>query len=146
MPSVSVPAHLVSPVSQSTKAFPTHFACLQCTSRQYSSTLLLRSLSLRVTRRATTRSSVSCPGTCNLPSGTTRSELLHFVLGGLQLTFYSRLNKLLGDVVISQGGVVPFINPEVRCYGFDITDSMLMECLQLLPSKTQKGKKDSQEV
>ncbi|CAL1699140.1 unnamed protein product [Somion occarium] len=33
------------------------------------------------------------------------------------------LNKLLGDVVISQGGVVPFINPE------------------LLPSKTQKGKK-----
>jgi hypothetical protein len=23
------------------------------------------------------------------------------------------LNKLLGDVVISQGGVVPFINPEV---------------------------------
>ncbi|THH10327.1 hypothetical protein EW146_g8406 [Bondarzewia mesenterica] len=39
-----------------------------------------------------------------------------------------RLNKLLGDVVISQGGVVPFINPE------------------LLPSKTQKGKKESQEV
>ena len=25
----------------------------------------------------------------------------------------NRLNKLLGDVVISQGGVVPFINPEV---------------------------------
>ena len=39
-----------------------------------------------------------------------------------------RLNKLLGDVVISQGGVVPHINPE------------------LLPSKTSKGKKDSQEV
>ncbi|EIW54932.1 histone-fold-containing protein [Trametes versicolor FP-101664 SS1] len=41
------------------------------------------------------------------------------------------LNKLLGDVVISQGGVVPFINPE------------------LLPSKTsQKGRKSdaSQEV
>ncbi|KAI1794330.1 histone-fold-containing protein [Ganoderma leucocontextum] len=38
------------------------------------------------------------------------------------------LNKLLGDVVISQGGVVPHINPE------------------LLPSKTSKGKKDSQEV
>ncbi|KAH9941845.1 uncharacterized protein BXZ73DRAFT_75023 [Epithele typhae] len=34
------------------------------------------------------------------------------------------LNKLLGNVVISQGGVVPFINPE------------------LLPSKTQKGKKE----
>ena len=40
-----------------------------------------------------------------------------------------RLNKLLGDVVISQGGVVPFINPE------------------LLPSKSAKGKKgESQEV
>jgi len=38
------------------------------------------------------------------------------------------LQKLLGDVVISQGGVVPFILPE------------------LLPSKTQKGKKDGQEV
>jgi len=38
------------------------------------------------------------------------------------------LNRLLGDVVISQGGVVPHINPE------------------LLPSKTQKGKKESQEV
>ncbi|KAH7886842.1 histone-fold-containing protein [Phlebopus sp. FC_14] len=40
------------------------------------------------------------------------------------------LNKLLGDVVISQGGVVPFINPE------------------LLPSKSSKGKKEgaSQEV
>ncbi|KAF9239877.1 histone-fold-containing protein [Melanogaster broomeanus] len=38
--------------------------------------------------------------------------------------------ELLGDVVISQGGVVPFINPE------------------LLPSKTSKGKKEgvSQEV
>ncbi|EIM88987.1 histone-fold-containing protein [Stereum hirsutum FP-91666 SS1] len=39
------------------------------------------------------------------------------------------LNRLLGDVVISQGGVVPFINPE------------------LLPNKTAKGKKgESQEV
>lgn len=41
-----------------------------------------------------------------------------------------RLNKLLGSVVISQGGVVPSINPA------------------LLPSKTTKGKKEgaSQEV
>jgi len=40
------------------------------------------------------------------------------------------LNKLLGNVVISQGGVVPFIQPE------------------LLPSKSSKGKKEgaSQEV
>jgi histone H2A len=42
-----------------------------------------------------------------------------------------RLHKLLGDVIISQGGVVPFIQPE------------------LLPSSTKKGKKGedaSQEV
>ncbi|EIN08694.1 hypothetical protein PUNSTDRAFT_87937 [Punctularia strigosozonata HHB-11173 SS5] len=39
------------------------------------------------------------------------------------------LNKLLGDVVISQGGVVPFIRPE------------------LLPTATKKGAKgESQEV
>ena len=46
------------------------------------------------------------------------------------ITFHPRLNKLLGDVVISQGGVVPHINPE------------------LLPSKSNKGKKEgaSQEV
>jgi len=31
----------------------------------------------------------------------------------LPLTFDLRLGKLLGDVVISQGGVVPFIQPEV---------------------------------
>lgn len=43
-------------------------------------------------------------------------------------SLFYRLNKLLGDVVISQGGVVPFINPE------------------LLPSKSAKGKKESQEV
>jgi len=36
------------------------------------------------------------------------------------------LNRLLGDVIISQGGVVPFINPE------------------LLPTKSGKGKKDGQ--
>ncbi|EPQ52384.1 histone-fold-containing protein [Gloeophyllum trabeum ATCC 11539] len=37
------------------------------------------------------------------------------------------LHKLLGNVVISQGGVVPFIQPE------------------LLPNKTQKGKKEGQD-
>ena len=47
-----------------------------------------------------------------------------------RLTLYFRLNKLLGDVVISQGGVVPHIQAE------------------LLPSKSGKGKKEdaSQEV
>jgi histone H2A len=39
-----------------------------------------------------------------------------------------RLNKLLGDVVISQGGVVPHIAAE------------------LLPSKSNKGKKDGEEA
>jgi histone H2A len=47
----------------------------------------------------------------------------------MYLFFFFRLHKLLGDVVISQGGVVPFIQPE------------------LLPSATKKGKKgESQEV
>ncbi|KAI6148702.1 hypothetical protein BKA82DRAFT_4140677 [Pisolithus tinctorius] len=39
----------------------------------------------------------------------------------------ARFNKLLCEVVISQGGLVPFINPE------------------LLPRKTSKGK-ESQEL
>jgi len=32
-------------------------------------------------------------------------------LGRLLIVFFSRLNKLLGDVIISQGGVVPYISP-----------------------------------
>lgn len=43
-------------------------------------------------------------------------------------SFPLRLNKLLGDVVISQGGVVPHIAAE------------------LLPSKSSKGKKDGEEA
>ena len=35
---------------------------------------------------------------------------MHFEM----LTSSSRLNKLLGNVVISQGGVVPHIDPAVR--------------------------------
>ncbi|KXN89324.1 Histone H2A [Leucoagaricus sp. SymC.cos] len=38
------------------------------------------------------------------------------------------LNKLLGEVIISQGGVVPYINSE------------------LLPSKSNKGRKDAEEA
>jgi hypothetical protein len=56
------------------------------------------------------------------------------------------LNKLLGDVVISQGGVVPFINPEVSHHAVNGLGHLLTDSLQLLPSKTQKGKKESQEV
>ena len=36
---------------------------------------------------------------------------VHCLLANIR--FHCRLQKLLGDVVISQGGVVPFINPEV---------------------------------
>jgi histone H2A len=52
-----------------------------------------------------------------------------YTLFYVSYTLY-RLNKLLGDVVISQGGVVPHIDPA------------------LLPSKSNKGKKEgaSQEV
>jgi hypothetical protein len=35
------------------------------------------------------------------------------ILNEVVLIQPNRLNKLLGDVVISQGGVVPFINPEL---------------------------------
>jgi hypothetical protein len=41
-----------------------------------------------------------------------KSELFSY-LKGLVTLISLRLNKLLGDVVISQGGVVPFINPEL---------------------------------
>ena len=63
-----------------------------------------------------------------------------------KITDFDRLNKLLGDVVISQGGVVPFINPEVSHHIVNELDHLLTDSLQLLPSKTQKGKKESQEV
>ena len=63
-----------------------------------------------------------------------------------KITDFNRLNKLLGDVVISQGGVVPFINPEVSHRIVNEMGYLLMDSLQLLPSKTQKGKKESQEV
>lgn len=61
-----------------------------------------------------TRSNVSFPVTYNL-----RLEMMKSTSLGLDLLVYRadsilcRLNRLLGDVVISQGGVVPHINPEV---------------------------------
>ena len=60
----------------------------------------------------TTRSSVSCLVTYSLLSGMMKSEFNESVLISV-LNDPERLNKLLGDVVISQGGVVPHINPEV---------------------------------
>jgi hypothetical protein len=68
------------------------------------------------------------------PSETTRSAFKHFStslsLADSNLAFF-RLQKLLGNVVISQGGVVPHIAPE------------------LLPTKSGKGRKEdgvSQEI
>jgi hypothetical protein len=81
--------------------------------------------------RATTRSSVSSLATFSSPSVTTRSAYRPFYVSHVLALTFIRLNKLLGDVVISQGGVVPFIQPE------------------LLPNATKKGKKaddPSQEV
>ena len=49
---------------------------VQYISQQSLSTSLLRFSSLRVTRLVTTRSSVSCLGTCSLRSGTMKSEYL----------------------------------------------------------------------
>jgi hypothetical protein len=60
-----------------------------------------------------------------------------------------RLNKLLGDVVISQGGVVPFIQPELLP---NATKSVHSRYSFLLgtdsPFPRRKGKKDdpSQDV
>ena len=57
-----------------------------------------------------------------------------------------RLNKLLGDVVISQGGVVPHIDAAVSASLSCNSRYDTNKDIQLLPSKTQKGKKESQEV
>lgn len=81
-------------------------------------------------RLVITRSNVSSLVTFNSPSVMTKSVCLWVYIKALSDKHCHRLNKLLGDVVISQGGVVPFIQPE------------------LLPSKSNKGKKEgaSQEV
>ena len=49
----------------------------------------------------------------NSPSETMRSRSQGPGRRYLLNVIFTRLNKLLGDVVISQGGVVPFINPEL---------------------------------
>ena len=85
-----------------------------------------RFLSLRVMQLVITRSNVLCPVISNLPSETMKSPSCpssHFRSAADAVI---RLNKLLGDVVISQGGVVPYISPE------------------LLPGKSGKGKKEAE--
>lgn len=87
--------------------------------------------SLQGTPLVITRSNVLSLATFNSPSAMMKSKLCFVMLTPhLYLSLVLRLNKLLGHVVISQGGVVPFINPE------------------LLPNKSAKGKKEgaSQEV
>lgn len=88
--------------------------------RQYTllpcwSTCRPRSSSWLETQLVTTRSAVLTLVTFNSPSETMKSELLLlFICRNLGLHQYSRLSKLLGDVIISEGGVVPYINPAVR--------------------------------
>lgn len=95
------------------------------------STLPQKFSNSQVTLLVITRSNVLSPVICSSPSVTTKSTSLYVSLLWLRThnTIF-RLNKLLGSVVISQGGVVPHINPE------------------LLPNKSSKGKKEgaSQEV
>ncbi len=105
-----------------------HF--LQSTSQPSSNTSQPRFSNSLVTPLVITRNNVLCLVTCNSPSGMTKSESLPSFICFLSLTVL-RLNKLLGDVVISQGGVVPHIES------------------QLLPTKSGKGRKEdgiSQEV
>jgi histone H2A len=79
------------------------------------STCRPRSSSWLETQLVTTRSAVSTLVTFNSPSETMKSELLLlFICRNLGLHQSSRLSKLLGDVIISEGGVVPYINPAVR--------------------------------
>lgn len=51
-----------------------------------------------------------------------------------------RLNKLLGNVVISQGGVVPFINPEVSFASPVIITSLSDDVSSALAQQVSEGK------
>jgi histone H2A len=83
----------------------------QCTSRRSWSTSRRRSSSSRATPRGITRSTVSCRATCSSPSAMMRSWA-RCVHSSVQLR-YSYRPQLLGSVVISQGGVVPHIDPSL---------------------------------
>ena len=76
-------------------------------------------------QRVITRSSVLCPVISSLRSETMKSLCCPIDIPSVA-DVVIRLNKLLGDVVISQGGVVPYISPE------------------LLPGKSGKGKKEGE--
>ena len=77
----------------------------------FSSISQLKSLSLLAMRLVITRNNVLSLVIFNLQLETTKSSFFFcFVLLSFMESGY-RLNRLLGDVVISQGGVVPHIAP-----------------------------------
>lgn len=104
--------------------------CVQFILPLFLSISLLKSSSWLAMLLVITRNNVLSHVTCNLPFETMRSTHEQSNPDHTLTRLSSRLNKLLGDVVISQGGVVPHIDPA------------------LLPSKSNKGKKEgaSQEV
>ena len=73
-----------------------------------------------------------------------RSEYCLILLFVSCLSRCLRLGKLLGDVVISQGGVGEYRSGLI----YLISDSFAVPHIapELLPSKTGKGKKESQEA
>ena len=58
-----------------------------------------------------------------------------------KITDFDRLNKLLGDVVISQGGVVPFINPEVSHHIVNELDHLLTDSCSSCPAKRKRARR-----
>lgn len=76
----------------------------------------------------TTRNNVLSLVISSSLSEMTKSKLFFIDIFDRLANVFFRLNKLLGDVVISQGGVVPHIAAE------------------LLPSKSNKGKKEGEEA
>jgi hypothetical protein len=97
---------------------------------------------LLVMRLVITRSIVLYPGICNLPSATTKSAL-HIFLPLYQATHlrHVRLSKLPRDVVISQGGVVPFINPEVRPTSFIAVVKLLTFLFSCCPQRLARERR-----
>lgn len=88
-----------------------------------------KSLNSQVTLRAITRRCVSCPGICSWPSATMRSECDPSDIPAVTNFALTRLQKLLGSVVISQGGVGAFLFSS----SFTSLTPPNVQCLTLLP-------------
>ena len=107
------------------------------TSLRCSSTSPLRFSSWRATRRVITRSNGTCIGwTAFSRMCIIDASRISIVPRHLQLAIRNdeELNKLLGGVVISQGGVVPHIAPELLC----VFSSFLCFFLTLVLGHTQR--------